>query len=891
MSLLEWLPWIRDRRTRELAEELRTHLEMAQADRMARGESAADAAVAARREFGNASLVQEIARDAWGGAWVERFHRDVRFALRTLRRAPGFASVSILTIAVGIGATTAIFSVVNATLLHPLPYPHADQLVRIQDDLVGVGARNVGMSTPEWRDLERSGVFAQVSPTWFDDNNLTGLARAQRVGLLIVAPNYFALLGAQPQLGSTFDPNDATPGFNGQAVISDGLWKRAFGGDPKVLGRVVQLDSDSYRIIGVMPPGFQAPASTREERSTEVWPAFGYSGAPFSDYAHRSNHFAGAIARLRPGLTVADAQQRVNVLVHALRQQYPADYPAESDWRVRLVPLKDDMVGDVRQPLLFLLVAVGLVLFIGCTNVANLLLTRATARGPELAIRQALGGSASRLTRQLLTESIVLSALGGIVGVAMLLASKRFLVRLVPDDVPRLNEITINWSALLFAFIVSLIAGAIFGLAPALHVRRLNVTRVLKQEGRGATGSAEQRRARGLLVITEFALSLVLMIAATLLLRSFWDLLHAPLGFDPGKVTVVRTRLPYPNDSTEDLYPTAAKEARLVREVIRRGRTLSGVQEVALGSGAAVPLDHPQQDQNLMRVWFEAHARQGDQPTFVNGSQVTPEYFHLLGMTLLRGRLLNDFDTDGFPSVAVINETMAKTYWPDRDALGKRLKLSPPTSPWTTVVGIVADARTESLASAQVPQLYVSLYQRQGKHLAIFLRGDVETATLARQVREQVQSINSALPLFGEETLDETVLASLAVRRFSMQMIALFALIALLLAALGIYGVISYMVSERTHEIGVRLALGAERGDVMRMVVRQGMSLAISGTVVGLGGALVVARALAGLLYGVRPTDPLTFGAVTVVLITVALIACYVPARRAIRVDPVIALR
>jgi predicted permease len=292
-----------------------------------------------------------------------------------------------------------------------------------------------------------------------------------------------------------------------------------------------------------------------------------------------------------------------------------------------------------------------------------------------------------------------------------------------------------------------------------------------------------------------------------------------------------------------------------------------------------------------MGVWFEAHARQGDQPTFVSGSQVTPEYFHLLGMTLLRGRLLNDFDTDSFPSVAVINETMAKTYWPNQDALGNRLKLSPRTSPWTTVVGIVADARTESLASAQVPQLYVSLYQRQGKHLAIFLRGHVETAALARQVREQVQSINSALPLFGEETLDETVSASLAVRRFSMQMIALFAVTALLLAALGIYGVISYVVSERTHEIGVRLALGAGRADVMRMVVRQGMSLAISGTVVGLGGALVVARALAGLLYGVRPADPLTFGAVTVVLITVALIACYVPARRAIRVDPVIALR
>jgi predicted permease len=891
MSLLEWFPWVRERRTKELEHELRTHLEMAEADRVDRGESAASAAANARREFGNVGLVQEIARDSWSGGWMERFHADVRFALRTLRRAPGFATVSILTIAVGIGATTAIFSVVDATLLRPLPYPRAGQLVRIEDDLAGTGARDVGMSTPEWRDLQHSGAFAEVSPTWFDDNNLTGFARAQRVGLLIVAPNYFALLGVNSQLGTTFDPRDATPGFNGQAVISDGLWKRAFGGTPDVLGRVVQLDSDSYRVVGVMPPGFQAPGSSREERSTEVWIAFGYAGAPFTDYARRSSHFAGAIARIAPGLTIADAQRRVDVLVGSLREQYPADYPPASDWRVRLAPLRDAVVGDVRQPLLFLLVAVALLLFIGCANVANLVLTRATGRGRELAIRQALGGSASRLMRQLLTENIVLSAVGGIVGVAMLLVSQRFLVQLVPANVPRLNEITIDWSVVLFAFTLSVIVGAIFGLAPALQARNVDVTHVLKQEGRGSTSSGARRRARRLLVITELALSLVLMVAATLLLRSFWDLLHAPLGFDPRNVAVVHTRLPYPNDSTEDLYPTAGREALLVREVIRRGRTIAGVQEVALGSGAAVPLDHPQQNQNVMRILFEGRATPNEQPTFVSGSQVTPEYFHVLGMTLDRGRLFNDFDTDQSPSVAVVNETMARKYWPNEDAVGKRLKLSPRATVWTTVVGIVADARTESLASAQAPQLYASLYQRQGKHLAILLRGQFEVATVARQVREQVQSINSALPVFGETALDETVSSSLAVRRFSMQMLALFAVTALLLAALGIYGVISYMVSERTHEIGVRLALGADRGDVVRMVVRQGLGIAVAGAAIGLAGALIVSRALAGLLYGVSPTDPLTFGAVTAALTTVALIACYVPARRAIRVEPAIALR
>ena len=889
MSLLEWLPWVRERRTRELADELRTHLEMAESDRIARGESPSDAAANARREFGNVGLVQEIARDRWAGMSLERLVQDVRIALRMLRRSPGFATVAVLTIAVGIGATTAIFSVVDATLLHPLPYPHPEQLVRIRDDLRGVGAEDVGMSTPEWQDLQRSGVFEYVSPTWFDDNNLTGLSRPQRVGILSVAPNYFALLGVKPQLGATFDPADPTPGYNEQIVISDGVWRRAFGGDPKILGRVVQLDSDSYHIIGVMPPGFQAPGRTKEERSTEVWPAFGFVGAPVTTWSQlRSNHFPGAIARITSGLTIADAQQRIDALVASLQRQYPADYPPRSEWTIRLIPLKENIVGDVRQSLLFLFGAVGLVLLIGCVNVANLLLARASARGREMAVRQALGGAPSRLTRQLLTESVVLSVLGGIVGVAILFAAKGSLVRLVPASLPRINEITISWGVLFVAFGISLVAGALFGLAPALHVRRLDITRVLKLEGRGSTGSGEQARTRRLLVVAEFALSLVLMIAATLLLRSFWDLMHAPLGFDPQRVMMIRTRLPYPNDPKEDLYATAADEAPFVHEVLRRLRTLPGVEEAALGSSSSVPLNHPEQDQNVLRVVLDNHA--GDEPLFVTGAAVVPGYFHLLGIPLLRGRLLAEADNDRSPLVAVINETMARTYWPNEDPLGKRIKLSTRAPAWTTVVGVVADARTEA-RDRGVPVLYASIYQRSTKHLAIFLRGRFTPATITRQVREQVQSVNSALPVFGEATLDETVSASLAVRRLSMELIALFALTALLLASLGIYGVISYMVSERTHEIGVRLALGAQRADVMAMVLRQGLRLALTGAVAGLAGALVVSHMMSSLLYGVSPTDPLSFGVVAAALTAVALAACYVPARRAVRVDPIVALR
>ena len=895
MSILDWLPWVRERRTDELADELRAHLEMAESDRIARGESPHDAAANARREFGNVGLVQEIARDEWGSSamWLERLGQDVRFALRMLRRAPGFAAVAILTVALGVGATTAIYSIVDATLLHPLPYPRADELVRIEDDLVGVGARNVGMSTPEWHDLQRSGVFESVSPTWFDNNNLTGLRRPQRVSLLIVAPSYFALLGVKPQLGPGFDPADPTPGFNQQVVISDGLWKGEFGADPNILGRVVQLDSDSYRIVGVMPPGFRAPARTREERATEVWPAFGFAGAPLDEASiqTRSALFPSAIARLTPGLTITEAQQRIDVLVHSLRQQFPADYPPSSDWRVRLVPLKESVVGDVRQPLLFLFGAVALLLTIGCANVANLFLARATTRGREMAVRQALGGAPSRLMRQLLTESVVLSVAGGLVGVGLLLATKDLLVRLVPDSVPRLNDITINWGVMVFAFATSVVAGTIFGLAPALNVRGLDVAGVLKLEGRGSTSSRDQKRTRRGLIVAEFALSLILMSAAGLLVRSFWELVNTPLGFDPRNVTVLRTRLPYPNDPGEDLYPTAAAEAPFVREVIRRVRALPGVDDVALGSGAAVPLDHPYQDQTVLRVRFEGDVSHGEQPTLLTGSEVTPEYFRVLGVRLVRGRLLNEFDTDGNPPVAVINESMARAYWPNEDALGKRVKLSRRATAWTTVVGIVADARTESLASASVPQLYVSLYQQQGKHLAILLRGHLVTGVIARAVRDEVQGINSALPVFGAETLDETVSDSLAIRRLSMQLIAMFAVTALLLAALGIYGVISCVVNERAHEIGVRMALGARRSDVMRMVMRQGAKLAIVGAALGLVGAVIVSRAMAGLLVGVKFADPVTFGAATALLTVVALAGCYLPARRAIRVDPIAVLR
>ena len=878
----------------ELEEELQSHIEMRTNDLVRTGWDSSAARRQARIEFGSQERFKEECREAIAGNFLDILIQDVRFSLRMLRKSPGFAAIVVLTIALGIGATTAIFSVVDTTLLKPLPYSHPEELISIESDLPGINAHDVGMSQPEWRDFQQSGIFQYVSPTWFDENNLTGSAQPARVRLLIVAPNYFALLRAQPQLGRTFDPQYNSPGFIPEILISDALWKRNFGGDPNILEKSVRMDTDLYRIVGVMPPGFDSPGRTAEERNIEIWAATSFYGPPLPDHPARNRrNLPTAIARLKPGLTIAAAQSRLDALVASLQKQFPSDYP--NGWGARLRPLKDIVVGDVRQPLLLLLSAVGLVLLIGCVNVANLLLARASARTHEMAIRRALGAGRARLIRQLLTESLILSLIGGTAGVAIVFAAKEPLLRLIPETLPRLNDTSISWSVLIFALIVSILSGVIFGLAPALQAGRVNLNRALNQDGRGSTGSGERARTRRMLVIAEFALSFVLMIAAGLLLHSFWDLLNVRLGFTPQSVMSIRTRLPYPNDASVDKYATAAQEAPFIRELLRRCKSLPGVEEAAIGDPAAIPLDQSQRDLNILEgklfVTFEGQSAKPDAATLVERSRVTPEYFQLVGIPLLRGRLFNEFDIDTSPQVAVVNETFARIYWPNGDAIGKRFKSTRLDSPWITIVGVIANARTQSLALKDVSQLYLNVYQVPAKHLAIFMRGRVDTAAIPDQVRAQVQAVDQTLPVFGAQTLTQTLSDSLAQRRFSMEMIAAFAATALLLAAIGIYGVISFMVTERTQEIGIRLALGAQRQDILAIVLGQGLRLVIAGAAAGLIGAVIIAELMATLLYGVRPTDPLTFVGVAFVFLGVALLACYLPARRAMRVNPMIALR
>src|ERR1700723_4383532 len=597
----------RGRKTSDFGAEIEAHIQLETERLREEGLSEDDARAAAHRAFGNTTRAQE--RFFESGRWMgwEHFWQDVRYATRMLRKAPGFTITAVLTIALGIGATTAIFSVVDATLLHPLPYPHPEQLVSIEDDLPGIGARDVGISVPEWHDFQRSGIFQYVSPVGGGDVNLTGSSEPARIRLLTIPPNYFALLGVKPQLGRSFDPEDQTPGFNLEVLISDGLWKRAFGGDPHILGKSVRLDNDLYNVVGVMPPGFRDPGATAAESNTDVWAAAGFAGPPAPPPQRDLRILPGAIARIKSGLTIAAAQSKLDALVASLQKEYPTDYPLQSAWTVRLVPLVETVVGNVRQSLILLLGAVGLVLLIGCVNVANLLLARASARGREMAVRQALGAARARLIRQLLTESVLLSFLGGIVGLAILFCAKGFLLQMMPENLPRLNEVSINWTVLLFALAASLVAGMIFGLAPALHAGRVDLIPMLKQEARGSTGSGEQVRTRRVLMVTQFALALVLMIAAGLLLRSFWDLLNVRPGFNPQSVMAVRTWLPIPNDPETDIYPTAAQEAPFIREILRRAGAMPGVEEVAVGNMASVPLGHDRNDLNPYALILEGH--------------------------------------------------------------------------------------------------------------------------------------------------------------------------------------------------------------------------------------------------------------------------------------------
>jgi predicted permease len=815
--------------------------------------------------------------------------QDIRYSLRTLRKAPGFAVVVILTLALGIGANTAIFSIVDGVLLRPLPFPHPERLVRIVDDAPGAGLHDIGMSEPELRDLgERSGIFEDVSAVWPVDGNITGAGHPERAELLAVSPNYFNLLGAHAQIGRVFGPEDKAQGFAEAAIISDGFWRRALGGNPRVLGRRIRLDNDAYTIVGVMPPDFRHPGKTLAT-DVDMWATAGFSAAPFPDPPQRrANFLPGAIARLRPGISMEQAQARLDSFTAELRAQYPSDYRPEQRFTIRIEPLKDSLTGNVRPMLLTLLAAVAMMLLIGCSNIANLLLARAAGRQREIALRQSLGATRGRLARQMLTESVLLAVLAGGVGVAGAAWGLQLLLYLIPSKLPRLAEIAIDERVLLFACSVSVITGVLFGLAPAFQVSGFDLGAYLKEGARGSSGGRRQNRASAVLVAGEFAVCLMLMIGAGLLVRSFWKLTEVDPGFNPQNTMVARIWLPVPNDPKQNPYPKVADRAALAREVLRRVQALPGVTGAAMST--SVPLSRGGAP---APVSVEGRAADANGNTLAEIIGVSPDFFRTLETPLYQGRFFTDSDQIGSQLNVLVDRTTARQFWPGESPLGKRVKLGGPQSknPWAVVVGMVGDIRNDAIDRASAPHIYFSLYQLNSNTLGVEVRGGSDPARLGEMLRHEIQAVDPGLPVFGIRTFSSMVSDSVMPHRFSAQLMGAFAALALLLAAVGIYGVLAYFVGQRTREIGVRMALGAKAGSVVRLVMFEGLRPIAVGMAIGLAGSLALNRLLAELVYGVSTSDPVVFTAVALFLTAAALLASYIPAWQATRIDPMEALR
>lgn len=822
---------------------------------------------------------------------MNTFLNDLRYAARMLRSNLGFTLVAVLTLAFGIGANTAIFSVVNAVVLRPLPFPKPEQIVLIRDDLTGRQIEDVGMSVDELKDLqERSGVFEQVSAVWPVDANLTGSERPERIELLAVSPNYFALLGAHAQLGRVFGPEEQqAKGFAEGVVISDGLWKRLYGSDPNILGRKVYADTDLYTIIGVMPPEFRHPGKTLRNE-VDMWGTAGFSANPFGPPVRAARMLPGAIGRLKDGIDIGQAQAKVDGLVAQLQTEFPKEYPPQAGWKINVLSAHQQLVGNVQTILYVVLAAVGLVLLIGCVNLANLMLARSSGRRREMAIRLALGASRRRLIVQLLTESLLLSFIGGALALVVLAVLLKGFVQFIPSDIPRLNEIQINLTVLGFVFLISTITGLLFGLFPALQSSRADVVSNLKDGSFGSGFGLATHRFRSGLVVLEFALSLILMIAAGLLLRSFGRLLDVNPGFNPDNVLLTRVWLPVPNNPELDPYRDPLKRAGFTKELLQKVSAIPGVRSAAIGNGNAVPLVGPH---NSGGFTIEGDAVTNNAIPTAQVGLVSPDYFRTMETPLKRGRVFTDADDRQAPQVVLIDEAFAARYFSNRDPVGLRIKRGGPASeaPWMTIVGLVGNIKSDGFDKPDQPHLYFPIFQNPAYAMAIYMRTDVAPLTLMQSVREQVRALDRDLPVFGERTMSQVAAESVSRRRFAMQLVGLFGILALLLAAVGIYGVIAYSVTQKTREIGIRVALGASRTAILRWVLKQGMILTIAGVVIGLVGALALTRLLRSLLFGVGPTDLVTYGVLAIVLTIVALIACYVPARRATKVDPLVALR
>ncbi len=819
--------------------------------------------------------------------------QDMRYGLRLLLKSPGFTIVAVLSLALGVGANTAIFSIVNAVLLRSLPFSHPDRLVKIMANNRGVGARDIGLSVPELDDLRtRAGVFDQVTVAWPTDTNLTGTERPQRLEAQGVSPNYFSMLGTAAHIGRVFGPGDEEQGFAEAVVISDSLWARGFGRDPGILGRKVQLDNDPYTIVGVLPPGFRHPGST-VSTDVEIWITAGFKADPFPKPDRGLRMLPGAIGLLKPGITREQAQSRLNAFAAQVRAEYPTYYPAGSDWSIEAEPLQESLVGNVRPMLLVLMGAVVLIILLASVNVANLLLARASGRQREMAVRLALGASRSRMIRQLLTESVILSLVSGVVGVLTAMAALHF-VQFLPARIPRLAEVQVDWTVLAFALLVSLLAGLGFGLVPALQSSKAEIAVAIREGARGSGTSGKTSRLRGLLIASETALAVVLMVGAGLLLRTFWDLLQENPGFNPSRIVAANLWLPVPNHPDMDRYAKPEILNSFVREAVRRVSAIPGVDLASMTTDLPVtPVAHLSQRRP---VNIEDRPDESGKGLVSETTSVTPEYFKVLQASLVRGRFFAEDDQPGKQLVVIVDETTARTFWPDRDPIGRRLSMrsfrGAANPPWSTVVGVIKDIKNDGLDQSGSPHIYSPIYQvPRLRNLSVTVRTSLSATSLEPQIRREIQAVDPDLPVFNVRTMNEVIDGSLASRRFSAELVGAFAVVALLLASVGIYGLLAYMVGQRAHEIGVRMALGAMPSTIGKMIVSRGVGLAGIGMGIGLLLSGIMAPLISTVLYGVRSIDPEVFLTVPLILMVVVLLASYIPARRAAKVNPIVALR
>jgi predicted permease len=862
----------------EIDEEMRLHRELREQDEIERGLSTKEAHCAAQRRFGNDLVLREESRDMWGWNWLEHLGQDIRYGLRTLRKNPGFTAVAVLTLALGIGANTAIFSIVNAVFLRPLPFPHADRIYVV--DRVGNSLGGSSISFPIYLAWQKraEGLFDHLALlAWWGDATLAGAGESERVPIAGAANGVFSVLGVHPAFGRDFLPEETRPGGPNVVILADGLWRSRFGADRNILGRTVTVDGEARAIVGVLPQGFELPIPGI--RDAQLW-------LPIRVPLTSDNAANGALlclGLLKDGAMPVQAAAALTPPLSELRREFPKMFSANE--RAHLWPLRSFLADWAGPAPLLLFAAVGLVLLVACANVANLILARSTTRLREIAVRSAIGAGRGRVVRQLLTESILLAVLGGAFGVISCYASFSLILTLVPADLPHVGAFRMDWSVLLFALLLSAFTGVFFGLAPALSASHVDLSESLK-EANPRAGSGGHNRLRSVLAAGEVSISLVLLIGAALALESFALLMRVRPGFDPTNLlTFSISQRPRDFGKIED-------RITFYDRAMARLQALPDVEQVALIN--TLPLE---QGWDLL---FTIEGGTESSQAEAHGAYfrvVSPDFFQALRIPLLRGRGFSRSDSAGSERVVVINQAMARMYWPNQDPIGQHIWIGKPMGPeWTEpgpreVAGVVADIHGASLASAPEPTMYLPYTQRPIVEMYFVIRTRQSLMAAVPGVRNAMHDVDPNLPLAQLRTMDQVISASVNDWRFRTILLALFGGLAVFIAAIGIYGVISYSVAQRTHEIGVRVALGAARRDVVRLIVGHGLRLALTGIAAGLLGAWGLTRFLASLLFGVKPTDPLTFAGVCLVLIAVAALASYIPARRATKVDPLVALR